>query len=207
MISYHCSECSCPNNNKTDYVKDSFNEEFECIFDKFPKYHMKILLGDFNAEVGRDEIFKLTIRNESLHKISNDNEVRLDNFATSKNLIVKSTMFPHCNIHKCTWMSPDGKIHNQINHILIERRRYSSVLDVQLLRAADCDTDHCLVEANIRERLAVNKKRLHKFHLERFNLKKLNEVEGKGKYRVEDSNRFATLEDLDAEVFKPTIEN
>jgi hypothetical protein len=33
----------------------------------FPKHHMKILLGDFNAKLGRDEILKLTISNESLH--------------------------------------------------------------------------------------------------------------------------------------------
>jgi hypothetical protein len=65
-------------------VKDSFYEELELVFDKFPKYHMKILLGDFNAKVGREDIFKLTIGNESLHEISNDNGVRLINFATSK---------------------------------------------------------------------------------------------------------------------------
>jgi hypothetical protein len=61
---------------------------------------MKILLGDFNAKVGREDIFKPTIGNESLHATSNDNEVRVVNFATSKNLTVKSTMFPHRNIHK-----------------------------------------------------------------------------------------------------------
>jgi hypothetical protein len=56
---------------------------------------MKILLGDFNAKVGREDIFKPTVGNESLHQISNYNGVRVANFATSKNLIVKSTMFPH----------------------------------------------------------------------------------------------------------------
>jgi len=50
---------------------------------------MKILLGDFNAKVRRDNIFKPTIGNESLHQDINDNVVRLVNFATSKNLVVK----------------------------------------------------------------------------------------------------------------------
>jgi hypothetical protein len=59
--------------------------------------------------------------------------------------------------------------------------------------------------AKIRERIAVNKQGSHKFHMERFNLKELNEVEGKEKYRVEVSNRFAALEDLDAEVEINTI--
>jgi hypothetical protein len=62
--------------------------------------------------------------NESLHEISNDNEVRLVNVATPKNLRVKCTMFPHRNIHKYvyTWTSPDGKTHNQIDHSLVDRR-------------------------------------------------------------------------------------
>ena len=61
---------------------------------------MKILLGDFNTKVGRENIFKPTIGNESLHQDSYDNGVRIVNFATSKNLVVKSTMFPHRGIHK-----------------------------------------------------------------------------------------------------------
>jgi hypothetical protein len=60
--------------------------------------------------------------------------------------------------------------------------------------------DHYLVVTKIRERLAVNKQGSHKFHMERFNLKKLKEVEDKEKYCVAVSNRFAALEDLDAEV-------
>jgi len=83
---------------------------------------MKILLGDFNAKVGRENIFKPTIGLESLHQDNNDNGVRLVNFATSKNLVVKSKMFPHRNIYKYTWTAPDGKIRNQIDHVLIDRR-------------------------------------------------------------------------------------
>jgi hypothetical protein len=73
-----------PTENKIDDKKDRFYEELEQVFDKFPRYHMKILLGDFNAKVGRKFIFKPTMGNESLHEISNDNGVRVVNFATSK---------------------------------------------------------------------------------------------------------------------------
>ena len=91
---------------------------------------MKSLLGYFNAKVRRENIFKPTIENDRLHQDSNDNGVRTVNFATSKNLVVKSTMFPHRDIHKQTWTSPDGKTHNQIDHILIDRRWHSSILGV-----------------------------------------------------------------------------
>jgi endonuclease/exonuclease/phosphatase family metal-dependent hydrolase len=77
---------------------------------------MKILLGDFNAKVGREDIFKPTIGNET------------------KNLRVKSTMFPHCNIHTYTWMSPDGRTHNQIDHILVDRRR-QTIREIRKIQA------------------------------------------------------------------------
>jgi len=121
----------------------------------------------------------LTIGNKSLHQGSNDNGVRTVNFATSKYPVVKSVMFPH--IHKYTWTSRDGKTCKQIDNILIDRRWHSSVLDVQSFRGADCDTDHCQVVAEVRER---------------FNLRKLNELEVRKQYQIEISNRFAALENL-----------
>ena len=46
-----------PSEEKCDESKDSFYEELEQVFDHFPKYHMKMLLGDFNAKVGQKEYF------------------------------------------------------------------------------------------------------------------------------------------------------
>jgi hypothetical protein len=51
----------------------------------------KFLLGDFNAKVGREDIFKSTIRMECLHEISNDNGVKVVNFAYLK-ISVKTTV-------------------------------------------------------------------------------------------------------------------
>jgi hypothetical protein len=74
-----------PTKDIIDDVKDSFYKELELVFDEVPKYHMKILLGDVSAEVGKEDIFKQTIGNGNLHEISN-NGIRVVNFATSKNL-------------------------------------------------------------------------------------------------------------------------
>jgi len=46
-----------PSDDKSDDSKDSFYEELEQVSDHFPRYNMKILLGDFNAKVGKERIF------------------------------------------------------------------------------------------------------------------------------------------------------
>jgi hypothetical protein len=86
-------------------------------------------------------------------------------------------MFPHRNIHEYTWTSPDGKIHKQFEHILIDRRWNFSILYVRSFRGADCDTDHYLAVAKVKERLAVSKQEAQEFHVARFNLRKLSEPE------------------------------
>jgi hypothetical protein len=111
-------------------MKDRFYEELERVFHKFSNYHTKILLKHFNAKVGMEDIFKPTTGNGRLHKISNESGVGVVNFTTSKNLTVKSITFPHSNIHKFTWTSPDGKNDTQIDHILIGRGQHSSVPDI-----------------------------------------------------------------------------
>jgi hypothetical protein len=65
-------------------MKNGFYEEVERVFDKFPTYHTNFLLGGLNANVGREDIFKPIIGNESLHEISNDNGVRVVNLRHQK---------------------------------------------------------------------------------------------------------------------------
>ena len=107
-ISLSCRWCNInflnvdePCEEKSDDT-DSYYVELQLVFDHFHKYYMKILLGEFNSKVGRENIFKPTVGNERLHQDSNVNGVRIVNFATSKILVVKSTMFPHRDIHKNT---------------------------------------------------------------------------------------------------------
>lgn len=72
--------CYAPTEEKGEDIKESFYEELDRVWDLIPNYCVKIVLGDFNAKVGREEMYQPTIGRESLHDRSNDNGTRLINF-------------------------------------------------------------------------------------------------------------------------------
>ena len=80
--------------------------------------------------------------------------------------------------------------------ILIDRRWHSSIIHVRSFRGAECDTDHYLVVAKVRERLAVIKQAAQKSERGRFNLRKLNDLEVRKQYQLEITNRFAALKNV-----------
>jgi hypothetical protein len=117
-------------------------------------------------------------------------------------------MLEHRNIFKYTSTSPDEKTHNQTDHVLIERRWHSSIPNVRSCRGTDCDTDHYLVAAKVREKLAVSKQAAQNSYVERLNLRKLNALEVLKNYQIKISNRFAALENLsDSKYIKRHWEN
>jgi hypothetical protein len=83
-------------------------------------------------------------------------------------------MFPYCDSLKYTRRSREGKTHANIDHVLIDRRRHSSILDVRSFRGADCYTDCYLVVAKVNGE--AGKQTMKKMDMGRFDLKKLRKV-------------------------------
>ncbi|XP_022188473.1 craniofacial development protein 2-like [Nilaparvata lugens] len=103
LISAHA-----PMEESDEDAKDAFYDRLEQLYHEAPAHDVKIILGDMNAKVGREECYRPAIGKESLHEESNDNGTRLIDFAISNRMTIASTCFPHKNIHKATWKSPDG---------------------------------------------------------------------------------------------------
>jgi hypothetical protein len=66
-------------------------------------------------------------------------------------------MFPLQYFNTYTWTSPDRKTHNQIDHVLTDKKWHPSLVDAQSFREAGCDTDHYLTVAKVRQRLSASK--------------------------------------------------
>ncbi|XP_041785866.1 uncharacterized protein LOC121601136 [Anopheles merus] len=84
-----------PHLGSTDDDKDNYYTQLEREYDRCPQHDVEIVIGDFNAQVGREETFKPTIGSFSAHRLTNDNGLRLVNFASSKHMNIRSTFFQH----------------------------------------------------------------------------------------------------------------
>ena len=160
FFNYSLINVHAPTNDSTDEVKDVFYEGLRAAYEKCPKHDVKMIIGDVNAKVGREEIFRPVIGKCGLHENTNENGLRLVYFATEMGMVIKSTWFMHKKINLATWKSPDGKTLNQIDHCLIDGRHSSDVINVKTCRGPNVDSDHFMVLIVVRARicLAMNNK-------------------------------------------------
>ena len=187
-----------PQNGCSAEEKDNFYQQLQMVFSKVPRHDMLISMGDFNAKIGTQYggeegiVGKHVLRGERT-----DNGSRFVAMCEFNNMPIVSTMFPHKDIHKVTWTSPDGVTQNQIDHITINGRFKRSMLDARVYRAADADSDHHLLVGTIKLKLARIPKKQRIRRKYDYQKLKLNDV--KQKFCIELRNRFNCLSELDGE--------
>ena len=124
--------------------------------------------------------------------VMNENGELLADFCACNELIIGGTLFPHRQCHKATWMSPDHLTENQIDHVVVRQRWKSSLEDVRVRRGADIGSDHHLVVAKLRIKLAAKKRQ--KNPRVKFDVQKLRTPEIKNSFQLAVHNRFQALE-------------
>ena len=186
--------CYSPTNEAEEEDKDEFYTMLQDTVSKVSSHDYLIILGDLNAKVGTDNAgYELHMGKQGIG-VRNENGERFLDFCTENNMIIGGTLFKHKDIHKFTWTSPNGLIMNQIDHIAINRRWRTSLVDVRVVRGADVDSDHNLVLCKIRMKLKKFKKKESE---RQFNSKKLREPGSREAFSIELSNRFHVLTNLD----------
>ena len=146
-------QCYAPTNDREDAVKDAFHRQLQVEVDAVPRHDLTIVMGDLNAKVAIDNMYCERAMGKHGCGTRNENGERLVDFCNVNNLVIGGTLFPHQDIHKLTWRSPNGRDKNQFDHLMISGTWKRSLLDVRVKRGADVGSDHHLVTAFIKLRL------------------------------------------------------
>ena len=145
--------CYAPTNEADDNRKDNFYAILQEAIDKVPKHDILLCIGDMNAKLGNDnEGFNESMGVHGMGEM-NENGLRFASFCMANELVIGSTIFEHRDIHKYTWISPCGRHRNQIDHIAINMKYKTSLLDVKSRRGADIGSDHQLVVSTLKLKL------------------------------------------------------
>ena len=138
-----------------DETVDEFFETLQSVCDELTKHDTIITLGDFNAKLGKEQIYKDITGRYSFHEVTNSNGLRLVQYATTNNFKVLSTWYPWKDIHKGTWKIPGTNDVNQIDHILVSKRWATDIENVRPYRGANSYSENFSVGARLKQRLAL----------------------------------------------------
>ncbi|KAI8491212.1 hypothetical protein Bbelb_308450 [Branchiostoma belcheri] len=198
-----------PTEDADEVDKDDFYEQLQDTFDNIPSHNVKILMGDFNAQIDSNrQGFDGVVGPFGTAQKTSDNGERLLLFCNINSLNIGNTYFQHKVIHKKTWRSPNGTTQNEIDYVCINQRWRSSLLDVRVFRGADVGSDHHLLGARVRlrlKKLTVQKK------VKPYAAEKLKDPEVSQQYKLELQNRFQLLQDMGPDLedqwalFKETV--
>ena len=157
---------------------------------------MLIVLGDCNAKVGEEQIYETVAGKHSLHAHTNNSGERLCHLAGANHLIIASTFFDHKRIHKATRTSPDGRITNQIDHILVNNYRRNNILDIRTYRGENCDSDCMLVGVRIKQKISRYFGHQNKMYMEKWDVDKLCDKDIKLQYKQDLENRLNNTKEI-----------
>jgi hypothetical protein len=150
-----------PTNRSTSDISDKFYFDLQETLDNVPTTDMLMLMGDFNARVGRTEhlISSQTV-GPFTTDVCNENGQRLLDLCLTNNLVISNTFYQHKAVHQTSWMHPGNKQWHTLDYTLVNKKFRSSVEDVRFHRKAAgvIGTDHHLMRTKIKFHLKSRRK-------------------------------------------------
>lgn len=187
-----------PTNEASEEEKNKFYSQLQQVYSEQHSHDLVIVMGDLNAKIGYQMPGEEgTVGKHALMAERSDNGERFVASCMENNMAITTTQYPHKDIHKYTWTSPDGRTKNQIDHIAINGKFRNSITDARTYRGADAATDHNLVMCKLKLKLSKVKK--DKSGVKKYDLRKLQQRSTREKFTLELRNRFSCLQVEDDE--------
>lgn len=155
-----------------------------------------LINGDFNEKVGSCNKGHESAMGKHGVGERNENGERLFDVCDINNLVKTGTIFPHKPRHKITWISPDGRIKNQIVHVLISKQHRTSILYTRTMRGADVSSDHELVRRKIRIKFKKHNRNKDTCR-KKYDFTKLQQPEKRKVFSLELKHRFQVLDEIE----------
>ena len=150
-----------PTLDSSEEQKDAFYESLHSTLTAIPKEDKILLLGDFNARVGKQaHLWPRVIGKHGVGKMNN-NGLRLLTLCSELNLVVTNTTFQLKNRYKTTWTHPRSKHGHMIDFIITKQSDQKDVRITRAMKGAECSTDHTMLlcKLNLRIRPPVQRTR------------------------------------------------
>ncbi|XP_068734478.1 uncharacterized protein [Montipora capricornis] len=201
-----------PTSDYSDEDIEIFYQDIQENFDKAQKKDIRIILGDFNARVGKDTA-KDWPKQQGPHcnVTTNDRGLRLLEFANYNDLVIANTLGKHKKSRTMTWHHPNGVNHGQIDYILVPNRFKSSVYTGRTRKfpRPDVASPHDLVMTTFR--LKLRRMAKPQYTRLKFDLEKLQDPLVADQFRASIGGKFGPLllfgNDSDLESNIETFEN
>jgi exonuclease III len=162
-----------PTLTSPDDAKEQFYEDLNQLIRDTHTSDKLLILGDFNARVGRDsDDWKGVLGPHGVGK-ANSNGLLLLSMCAEHRLCITNTTFRQADKYKTTWMHPRSKQWHLIDYIIVRQRDTKDVRITRVMRGAECWTDHRLVRAVLQLHIAPTQRRRPKIVRAAFNTARL----------------------------------
>ena len=186
-----------PTDDTDSVAKDEFYAEVQEVMNRVPRGDRIIVMGDFNARVGKNVKVWKGVIGEHGEDVENDSGRRLLGFSAENEMRIMNTHFDHKRIHKITWSCPGRGLQSIIDYFLVrsDQRRY--VHDVRVIRGAEIESDHYLVLAKVNIAKQVPKKT--ESRRSQLKSERLQTVEGRLKFRARLRAKWNMVKQIEVE--------
>ena len=142
-----------PTMTNPDEVKDRFYEDLNDTITAVPRTDKLILLGDFNARVGRDHTSWEGVLGKHGTGKCNSNGLLLLETCAAHDLLITNTVFRLPNRNKTSWMHPRSKHWHLLDYVIVRQRDRQDVRVTKTMCGAECWTDHRLLISKMNLRI------------------------------------------------------
>lgn len=189
---FNLIQCYVPTEKASQEDKDMFYDTLSATIATLKRGDINVLMGDLRSQVGNDNTgYERNMGKHGLGEM-NDNGSCLADFCAENHLVLGGTVFPHKDCHKVTWVSPNRKYENQIDHFCINKKWRRTMEDVRNKGGADVGSDYHLLIAELKIKVAKAASK-YKTTQKRYNVDRLHFPPTKIRFEKELKNQYQRL--------------